>query len=153
MKGYAAIALDRVKNEINLGQALRAAGAFGASLVVASGRRLAPGITDTENAYKSVPLIRVDHIMSAVPYGCIPVVIERCVKAQPLEEFRHPERAYYILGPEDGSVLDTIVQRCPLVVCIKARSLNLAATVNIVLYDRQLKQNYNLTNGNIRSKE
>ncbi len=39
MRGYAAIALDNPKNKANIGGALRAAGVFGARLVVLGGAR------------------------------------------------------------------------------------------------------------------
>ena len=149
-RGFAVVALDRVKNDINLGSAMRAAGAFGAAMVVASGRRLRPGCTDTERAHRHMPLVRVDHVLSALPFDCIPVVVERHPRATPLESFRHPERAYYIFGPEDGFVLSEVLERCPLLVSIDAGSLNLAAAVNVVLYDRSLKSKWCLGGGSIR---
>jgi len=139
---FSVVALDRVKNSLNLGQAMRAAGAFGADLVVASGRRCKPGATDTGNAYRQVPFLHLAHILDGVPFRATPVVIERCSQATSLESFIHPDRAYYIFGPEDGAVLPQVIATCRHVVKINAASLNLAACVSIVLYDRQQKGSY-----------
>lgn len=140
-RGFAAIGLDRVKTPVNVGSVLRAAMCFGSSLVVVGGGRIKKASTDTTKAYRHIPCIEVDDVMDAVPYGCMPVVVEICDKATSLFDFVHPERAYYIFGPEDNSVKPSIVASVPLVVKIPTQfCMNLAATVNVVLYDRLMKQ-------------
>ena len=139
-RGYAAIALDRVKDPANLGGVLRAAGCFGAGLVVVGGGRLGKFATDTMKAWRHVPCLEVDDLMASIPFGCIPVAVELHARAKPLEAFTHPERAFYIFGPEDGSVHKSILERVPIIVQVNtSRCLNLAATVNVVLYDRNVK--------------
>lgn len=139
-RGYSAIALDRVKDPANLGGVLRAAGCFGAGLVVVGGGRLGKYATDTMKAWRHVPCLEVDDLMGSIPFGCIPVAVELHARAKPLEAFTHPERAFYIFGPEDGNVSKSIIERVPLVVKVNTnRCLNLAATVNVVLYDRNMK--------------
>ena len=141
MRGYAAIALDRCKCKENLGGALRAAGCYGASLLVLSGGRLGKYSTDTMRQYRHMPAIETDDIMSMVPYGCTPVVVELTDNAKCLTTFKHPESAFYIFGPEDGSVSDTIIGQCQHVVKVPTFAcMNLAATVNVLLYDRVAKQ-------------
>ena len=55
-------------------------------------------------------------------------------------DFIHPEQAYYIFGPEDGSLKSEILDRCDHVVYIPTIGcMNLAATVHVVLYDRMSK--------------
>ncbi len=140
-RGYAVIGLDRVKDPANLGGVLRAAGCFGAGLVVVGGGRLGRFPTDTMKAWRHVPCIETDDMMASVPFGCIPVAVEMHARARPLESFVHPERAIYIFGPEDGSVQKSIVERVPIVVQINTnRCMNLAAAVNVVLYDRAAKR-------------
>ena len=64
-----------------------------------------------------------------------------CERARGLVKFQHPERALYIFGPEDGSVSKSILERVPFIVSVPTnRCMNLAATVNVVLYDRMAKQ-------------
>jgi tRNA(Leu) C34 or U34 (ribose-2'-O)-methylase TrmL len=75
-----------------------------------------------------------------IPYDCVPVAVERRADAQPLPEYVHPDRAFYIFGPEDGSLGPDVLRWCrDLVVIPTEYSLNLAAAVNIVLYDRIAK--------------
>ena len=53
-------------------------------------------------------------------------------------------RATYIFGPEDGTLSQDTINCADSVVFIPARSsLNLAASVNVVLYDRQAKHTQN----------
>jgi tRNA(Leu) C34 or U34 (ribose-2'-O)-methylase TrmL len=141
MRGYAAIALDRPKCVANLGGVLRAAGCYEASLVLVSGDRIKRYATDTMQAWRHIPCMEVDDIMEHVPHGAVPVVIEINDRARSLPAFTHPERAFYIFGPEDGSVRKSIVERCPHVVQVPTNGcMNLAATVNVVLYDRMIKR-------------
>lgn len=77
----------------------------------------------------------------AIPYDCVPVVVELGPRATPIQDFKHPERAFYILGPEDGSVPKDISARCKHHVYIPtAGCMNLAATANVILFDRMMKR-------------
>lgn len=141
MRGFAAIGLDRCKDPANLGGVLRAAGCYDASLVVLGGGRMGRYATDTMRAYKHIPCLETDSVMDAIPYGAVPVVVELCERAKPIQRFTHPESAYYIFGPEDGSVSKHIIDRAQCVIQIPTnRCMNLAATVNVVLYDRLMKR-------------
>jgi tRNA(Leu) C34 or U34 (ribose-2'-O)-methylase TrmL len=58
--------------------------------------------------------------------------------AKKLETYTHPERAFYIFGPEDGSLKDDILSRCKDKIYISTKfCLNLAMAVGTILYDRQ----------------
>jgi tRNA(Leu) C34 or U34 (ribose-2'-O)-methylase TrmL len=139
-RGFASIGLDRAKDPANLGGVLRAAGCFDASMVVLGGGRMGKYAADTMRAYKHIPCIETDSVLDAVPYGAVQVVVELCDRAKSITNFVHPEAAYYIFGPEDGSVSKHIVERAQCVIQIPTnRCMNLAATVNVVLYDRMLK--------------
>lgn len=141
MNGFAAIGLDRIKDKANLGGALRAAGCFNAQLVVVSGARMGKYATDTMKAYKHVPCIQTENLLSCIPYGAMPVAVEINSRARDLRNFVHPKQAFYIFGPEDGSIKEEILNRVPVIVQIPSlRCLNLAAAVNVVLYDRVQKQ-------------
>lgn len=141
MRGYAAIGLDRPKDTANLGGVLRAAQCYDASLVLLSGGRMGKYSTDTMKAYRHLPCVEVVDLLAHCPYGAEPVVVELCERAKPIFNFVHPHSAFYIFGPEDGSVLKEIVERVPRVIYVPMNGcMNLAATVNVVLYDRLLKQ-------------
>lgn len=140
-RGYAAIGLHQPKNILNMGEIMRAAGCYGVSMVAMCGRRFQQANTDTQKAWKHIPTIDVPSLMDAVPFGAVPVAVEFIETATPLPEFQHPERAYYLLGPEDGSLPTDVVRRCKHVVYVPTRRcMNLAATANVLLYDRLVKR-------------
>jgi len=138
--GYAAVGLHNPRNPLNVGAALRAASCFGVSLVAITGRRYKPQRTDTARTHLLIPVIHAADLRDVIPYDCVPVAVERRADAQPLPEYVHPDRAFYIFGPEDGSLGPDVLRWCrDLVVIPTEYSLNLAAAVNIVLYDRIAK--------------
>jgi tRNA(Leu) C34 or U34 (ribose-2'-O)-methylase TrmL len=137
-RGYAAIAMDRPKDLANLGGVLRAAGCYSADLVILIGDRMRGNKADTQKAWKHIPLIEADDLV--IPYGATAVCVELSDGATPLQKFTHPERAVYVFGPEDGSVSSKIAARCAHKVYVPtAFCMNLAATANVVLYDRLAK--------------
>jgi tRNA(Leu) C34 or U34 (ribose-2'-O)-methylase TrmL len=145
MRGYAAIGLVNPKSRENVGSVLRAAGCYEASLVVISGSRpdhfMGRIPTDTQKAYRHIPTLRVADVFESVPFDCVPVAVELLPDAKSLINFAHPERAFYIFGPEDGTLGKQVTDRCKYKVQIPTRfCMNLAATVNVVLYDRFSKQ-------------
>jgi tRNA(Leu) C34 or U34 (ribose-2'-O)-methylase TrmL len=140
MRGYAAIGLIGPKIEANVGGALRAVACYGASLIVLEAPRFEHRSTNVTKTQRHIPMI-VGAICEHRPYDCPLVVVEIVDGARPLPGFIHPERAIYVFGPEDGSVPRRILQRAQHVVSIPTRyCMNLAATVNVVLYDRLSKQ-------------
>lgn len=140
-RGFAAIGLYNPKSEKNIGSVLRAAGCYDAGLVAIQGRRFKKSATDTQDAWRHMPVIETDDIMSAIPMGAIPVAIEFVKSARSLPAYTHPESAFYIFGPEDGSIASRIVTQCRDVVYVPTSyCMNLAATVNVVLYDRMVKR-------------
>lgn len=149
MRGFAAIGLYAPKTESNVGGALRAAGCYGASMIALQGHRYRRLATDTMAAARSIPLVHGD-LLELIPFECVPVAIEICKGAKSLPSYTHPERAFYVFGPEDGSIPQEIVGRCRDVVQVPTRQcMNLAATVNVVLYDRLSKQRLGSTSSEL----
>ena len=139
-RGYAAIGLYMPKTEPNVGGALRAARCYGAAMVAVQGRRFKRQVTDTQKAWRHIPLIECDDLRTMIPFDCQPVCVELTDKALPLASFAHPQRAFYIFGPEDGSVPKELTDRYTTIQAPTDFCMNLAATVNVVLYDRRAKQ-------------
>jgi tRNA(Leu) C34 or U34 (ribose-2'-O)-methylase TrmL len=108
-------------------------------MVAVSGARYKRSSTDTMAAYKRIPLLHVDDLHSVIPFDCVPVAVDLIADAKPLERYQHPPRAFYIFGPEDGTLGAPTLSWCRDVVSIPAGCLNLSAAVNIVLYDRAAK--------------
>lgn len=144
-RGYAAIGIVNPKNGLNVGSVLRAAGCYGAAMVAVSGPR--PGRylgrlpTDTQKAYRHMPLITCDDLHSVIPFDCVPVAVDLIEGAKSLFEYTHPERAFYIFGPEDGTLGKSVTAWCRDVIYVPTNyCMNLAATANVVLYDRACKR-------------
>lgn len=142
MRGYAAIGLDNPKDSYNIGSALRACGVYGAAFLAASGKRIGSGLTDTMKHYRHLPYFRVDDLQSIIPYDCVPIAVDILPGAIPLPEYKHPERAFYIFGAEDATLGERVTSWCRDTVYIPTDGcMNLAATVNVILYDRMMKRN------------
>ncbi|TWC34126.1 tRNA(Leu) C34 or U34 (ribose-2'-O)-methylase TrmL [Pseudomonas sp. SJZ079] len=144
-KRYCCIGLSNPKSPENVGSVMRAAGCYGVNSVFYSGTRYARAkdfVTDTKRVHLDIPLIAIDDLQSIIPLGCTPVAVELVEGARPLPEYTHPDRAIYFFGPEDGSLDKSIRDWCEDVVYVPTQgSMNLAATVNVVLYDRLAKGN------------
>lgn len=139
-RGFAAIGLFQPKTTVNVGSALRAAHCYHAAMVATTGRRFHNAPTDTLKSYRHLPLLQVDDLFDVIPHDCVPVAVDLIDDALDLTTYRHPERAFYIFGPEDGTLGKNITDRCRDTVYVPtAFSMNLAACVNVVLYDRLLK--------------
>jgi tRNA(Leu) C34 or U34 (ribose-2'-O)-methylase TrmL len=142
MRGYACIALDNPKVAANVGSVIRAAGVYRARMVVLAGERTpVRACTDTMKAYRHMPVLRVADVFNAIPYDCVPVAVDLLPSARPLPSYVHPERAFYVFGAEDATLGKRITERCRDVIYVPTeRCMNLAACVNVVLYDRLAKE-------------
>lgn len=154
MRGFAAIGLYNPKNVINIGSTLRAAGCYGAAMVAVTGRRYGRVPTDTQKAYKHIPLLHTDDLHSVIPFDCVPVAVELIPGARPLDaNYAHPERAFYVFGPEDGSIGKSVTSWCRDTIYIPTSlCMNLAATVNVVLYSRALQRGFPDLHGKYKEK-
>lgn len=143
-RGFAAIGLDHPKTPANVGSALRACQCYGVSMLAVAGRRFKQASTDTFKMWRHMPVLEVDDLHLVIPYGCVPVAVDLIPGAIDLTEYEHPERAFYIFGPEDGTLGKRVISWCRDVVYVPTnRCMNLAATVNVVLYDRIAKERAN----------
>lgn len=149
------LALVNPKSPENVGHVMRAAGCFGVSGVFYSGQRFHYArqfITDTKDTHERIPLTHCDPLQNALPPGAIPVAVELVEGATPLMDYVHPPQAFYVFGPEDGSLSRELVQWCRDVIYVPTTGcLNLAASVNIVLYDRQAKSGFTGSDALIRA--
>jgi tRNA(Leu) C34 or U34 (ribose-2'-O)-methylase TrmL len=141
------IGLCNPKSPTNVGAVMRAAGCFGADAVYYTGERYdraapfaAPFNTDTQDAACRIPLTWAASLLEAAPENAKLVCIELVEGAIPLPEYQHPDSAFYVFGPEDGTLRQQVIDSADAVVFIPTTGcLNLAATVNVVLYDRIAK--------------
>lgn len=147
-RGFCAIGIERSKTEMNVGTLMRSAVCLGADFIFTIGHRYEPQASDTVASWRQVPLFHyatVEDFRHHRPYDVPLIGVELSEDAVPLETFKHPERAMYLLGPEDGSLSKAAVEQCQTVVRFQsAYCLNVASAGTVVLYDRQAKQ---LANG------
>ena len=92
--------------------------------------------------YRPVEMVRDDRVFDRfASAGVKPIAVELRPDAESLVAFEHPADALYVFGPEDGSLPKPVRLLCHRFVVIPTHHcLNLAAAVNVVLYDRRLKR-------------
>ncbi|GBE43334.1 spoU rRNA Methylase family protein [bacterium BMS3Bbin10] len=139
-RGYFAIGVERISKQLNLGNMVRSAHAFGASFVFTVGAhyKATEARADTSKALQHMPLYHWDTPGDmALPRACRLVGVELAEGALDLPSFRHPLQAAYILGPERGELSPEILGMCDHVVKIPtAFCINVAMAGAIVMYDR-----------------
>ena len=135
------------KSPSNIGAIMRAAGCYAVKHVLYTGERFdraAKFQTDTKKVTGQIPLKPVESFLKEKDPGAKIICVELAEGAQSLLEFIHPDAAIYIFGPEDGSIEQSLIDQADAVVYIPTVTcMNLAATVNVVLYDRLAKMQIN----------
>jgi tRNA(Leu) C34 or U34 (ribose-2'-O)-methylase TrmL len=87
-----------------------------------------------------IDLVEMDELTAGLGSDVEIVCVELVVGATALPHFEHPENAIYLFGPEDSSLPQEVVDQAHHVVYIPTHGcMNLAATVNVVMYDRLAK--------------
>lgn len=140
-RGFASVGLVRPKHAVNVGSVLRAAWCYDVAMVAIQGDRTeVRASTDTFQSWRHIPVLRGEDLHALIPYDAVPVAVDLVDDAIPLPFFQHPQRAFYVFGPEDGTLGKATIDWCKHRVMVPTRScMNLAATVNVVLYDRMAK--------------
>jgi len=144
--GLVFIGLTNPKSPTNVGSVMRAAGCFGVDAVYYTGKRYAQAArfhTDTNRVTDRIALSSVKNFSDDLPANTRIVCVDLVEGATPLPDYEHYENAIYIFGPEDGTLTQEQVDEADDVVYIPTTGcLNLAATVNVLLYDRLMKSGY-----------
>ena len=140
------IGLTNPKSPTNVGAVLRAVGCFSADKIVYSGNRYdiakqyTPHTTDTQNIMSSIEMYKVEDFIAELEPDVKLICVDLVEGATPLPNFTHPDKAMYLFGPEDGSLKQEMIDKADHVIYIPTKgSLNLAASVNVVMYDRHSK--------------
>jgi tRNA(Leu) C34 or U34 (ribose-2'-O)-methylase TrmL len=154
VKTHVTIALTNPKTPTNVGAVMRAAGCYKADQIIYNGNRYAKAAeyhkhtlqTDTFNMADKIPLLRVESFLAlkesleSVPSTAKVICVDLVEGAIPLPHFVHPPEAVYIFGPEDSSIKQDVIDIADDVVYVPTVGcMNLAATVNVLLYDRLAK--------------
>lgn len=139
---YFGVVTECGKSNGNLGMIMRASYNLHASFTgQIDGRYERSG--DTINTPQHIPHWKwknVHDFTNALPIKTDVVAVEFTEDSYSLEEFYHPGRAIYVLGPENGSVSQEILDICTATVKIPTQfCLNQANAASIVLWDRYLQ--------------
>lgn len=153
-KAKVTIALTNPKTPTNVGAVMRAAGCYQADQIIYNGNRFAQAAkyhkqtlqTDTFNMQDKIPMLQVESFINikesleSIPSTAKIICVDLVEGAIPLPHFVHPEEAVYIFGPEDSSIKQDVIDIADDVVYVPTVGcMNLAATVNVLLYDRLSK--------------
>lgn len=139
-RGYFGIGMEGASKPMNFGNLARSAHGFGASFVftIAPARTIGSPASDTSRSQDHLPWYTFDSAEELrLPDDCRLIGVELTEDAIELPSFRHPRRAAYVLGPENGSLSPLLIERCEFVVKIPiAFCINVAMAGAIVMYDR-----------------
>lgn len=138
----AGIVLLQPQFDENVGSTLRTCHNWDVSfLVVVSQRKFKHAATNTTKTHRHIPVIVLDNVEALTQVvGFERVIVEICENSVTLPHFKHPKRALYIFGPENGSVPRELLVGAEHRVRIPSRHcLNLATAAAVTLYDRRAK--------------
>lgn len=139
MRGYFGIGIIHGKNDLNLGTLWRSANIFGASFIFTIGKCYAKRgqPTDTLKTDRHVPLYEYDSFNDfVIPRNCELISIELSDKSKSIVQFKHPQRAIYMLGAEDTGIPEYILEKSKVIQLPGDRCLNVSVAGSIVMYDR-----------------
>lgn len=126
---------------MNVGTLWRSAYIFGAAYIFTLGHRYKKQSSDTTKSWRHIPLFNYPTWEQFIqPHDCLLVGIEIVEEAQPIEKYKHPERAIYLLGAEDHGLTNEALNRCNQIIQLPGKEcFNVAVAGSLVMYDRWLK--------------
>ncbi len=141
--GYFGIGIWQPKFEENLGMLFRSAHAFGADFVFTIGNRYKRDYVNTTKFERHIPLYFYEDFAdfkAHLPNGAQTIGIELTDQAVPLETFKHPKQAVYLLGGEDRTLPPEITDQLDTVCKFNTPiCTNVAVAGSVTLYDRHAK--------------
>lgn len=137
MSNWFAVGLTNTKHAESVLRVMGSIHNHNGKLLMLEGQRFEDTELEMEKKGTQVPLVWGIKVLP----GCKVVVVERTNNARDIRAFPHPARATYIFGPEDGDVPANWVDIADKVIQIPTKTcMALPSAVDVVLYDRMLKQ-------------
>eukprot|EP00750_Incisomonas_marina_P007918 INCI15077.1.p1 GENE.INCI15077.1~~INCI15077.1.p1 ORF type:complete len:515 (+),score=84.22 INCI15077.1:380-1924(+) len=144
--GYFGIGVYGAKTPENMGTLWRSAWQLGAAYCFVVGARFKKMAGDTTKTWRQIPMYQHkdwNDFAKARPYQADWVAVE--MGGTPIEEFKHPKRAVYILGSEDNGISSSVLKACAHHVSLptgagRSPSFNVAVTGSLIMYDREMKR-------------
>lgn len=140
MRGYFGIGIYKTKEKENVGTLWRSADNFGAAFIFTVGKRYQKQASDTGKAFRHIPLYEYPQFYDLViPKDCKLIGVEQTTGSKYINDYKHPERAVYILGAEDEGLPKEVLEVCDDVIQIDTpRCLNVATAGSIIMFHRSL---------------
>jgi len=172
VNSHVTVGLTNPKSPSNVGAVMRAAGCYSVDQVFYTGQRYANAAkyngnkhgrlkhnTDTKNAREKIPLLAINSFenvkkeLKNLPETTQVICVDLIEGAIPLPHFEHPEQAFYIFGPEDGTIAQSVIDSADSVVYVPTVGcMNLAASVNVLLYDRLAKEQVKIGSNKVNNE-
>ena len=137
---YFGIGIYKPKTQENVGSLWRTAFILGASFIFIIDAKYKKKSSDVLKVWSKIPLfqyVSIDAFLQTVPYSCKIVGVEMDKKSIPIKEYKHPDRAIYLLGSEDNGLTNELKNKCQdLIILPGENSMNVAAAGSIVIFDR-----------------
>lgn len=140
-RGYCAIGLENPQIDGNIANVLRLASNYKVnSVFYQNNKKYKECKIDTTKYHRHNPLIKVDDLLNVELHKTKIISIELDDRATSIQEFIHPEQAYYIFGTESSSVSERLLEKSDDIVYVPTHyCMNLAMCVSVILYDRWLQ--------------
>ncbi|KMQ51171.1 RNA methyltransferase, TrmH family [Chitinispirillum alkaliphilum] len=143
IEGYFGIGIECCNTWVNYGTLYRTARILGANFVFLINSKFKKSKSDTQKTWRSVPTYSYDsfdQFYENLPFSCVLVGVEMTDNAVCLENFKHPERACYLLGSEKHGLSSKAIEKCHKLIRLTGdHSMNVAVAGSIVMYDRVVK--------------
>ena len=138
--GFFGIGILNNTDEINIGTLWRSAFILGASFIFTVGKRYKQEGSDVTKAWTKIPLYHYqsfEDLKENLPFSTQLIAVEMGDDAEAIADFKHPDRAVYLLGNEISGLPQQIIEQCQSVIKLPGDySLNVAVSGSIVMYDR-----------------
>lgn len=107
--GFSIIGLENIQSGVNLRISIRNASALNANCLFYSSENInLDKRQDDTKQYKNLPVFKVDNLLNQIPFGTELVIVELDKESENLEDFIHPENAFYIFGNEITGISDDL---------------------------------------------
>lgn len=141
-RGFFMVGVYHPKTEVNIGTLVRSAFAFHSAGVFTIGKRYKKQASDVK-LHRHIPITEfktMEDFRAHIPLDARMVAVEIVDDAVDLRDFKHPERAVYLLGAEDHGIPKELMSGMMKVKIPSAICLNVATAGSIIMYDRISKE-------------
>lgn len=142
MRGFCGIGVYHPKTETNIGTLIRSARAFDIDFVFTIGRRYKKQASAIKN-HDHIPVfnyIDYETFINSSPKNAQIICVDTYETDRTclLQDFKHPERAIYLLGAEDHGLPMKVIGEKKIIKIDTRYCLNVASAGTVILYDRSI---------------